>query len=101
MTASVFFSLSDAEQNFIKLSILTAASNDEVPSVKSAACRALGVIASFPQIFSSVRVLNEFIDAVILNIHSPLVSVRITSSWALANICDSLRYRATDLNMPI
>ncbi|RRT78942.1 hypothetical protein B296_00024774 [Ensete ventricosum] len=40
---------------------------DGVPSVRSAACRAIGV--------------------------------RITASWALANICDALRHRATELDL--
>lgn len=31
--------------------------------------------------------------------HGCFVQVRITASWALANICDSLRHGATELNL--
>ncbi|KAJ6801097.1 HEAT repeat-containing protein 6 [Iris pallida] len=96
MTSSVFFSLSGEKQEFVKSSIITAALNDEAPSVRAAACRAIGVIMCFSQIVCSARLLNEFIHAVELNSHNSSTSVRITASWALANICDSLRHEATE-----
>ncbi|KAJ6830928.1 HEAT repeat-containing protein 6 [Iris pallida] len=96
MTSSVFFSLSGEKQEFVKSSTITAALKDEAPSVRAAACRALGVIACFPQIVCSARLLNEFIHAVELNSHNSSTSVRITASWALANICNSLRREATE-----
>ncbi|XP_010251003.1 PREDICTED: HEAT repeat-containing protein 6 isoform X2 [Nelumbo nucifera] len=99
ITSSVFFSLTKEKQNFIISSSISAALNDEAPQVKSSACRAIGVIACFPQISYSTKILNEFIHAVEINIRDPLVSVRITASWALANICDSFRHRASDLNL--
>ncbi|KAL0391640.1 UNVERIFIED_CONTAM: Dynamin-2B [Sesamum radiatum] len=70
--------------------MIDAALNDEVPSVRSAACRAIGVIACFPQIYHSPEVLEKFIRAAEHNTLDSLVSVRITASWALANICDAL-----------
>ncbi|XP_020114752.1 HEAT repeat-containing protein 6 isoform X1 [Ananas comosus] len=97
MTSAVFFSLTEDKQEFILSTSVTAALNDTVPSVRSAACRAIGVIASFPQIMSKSRVLNDIIHAAEFNTHDPVVSVRITASWALANICDSLRYNFTEL----
>lgn len=77
---------------------INAALNDEVPSVRSAACRAIGVIACFPRIyhryikadesprfmycdlsnfhhFCSTEVLEKFIQAVERNAHDSLVSV--------------------------
>ncbi|KVH95244.1 Armadillo-like helical, partial [Cynara cardunculus var. scolymus] len=71
---------------------INAAFDDEVPSVRSAACRAIGVIACFPQVFKSVEILCKFINAAEVNSHHSLVSVRIAASWALANLCDSLRH---------
>ncbi|KAI3460726.1 hypothetical protein Pfo_017389 [Paulownia fortunei] len=95
MTSSVFFSLPKDKQEFIISSSINAALNDEVPSVRSAACRAIGVIACFPQIYhSSTEVLEKFIHAAEHNALDSLVSVRITASWALANICDSLSHCA-------
>ncbi|KAK9275882.1 hypothetical protein L1049_023156 [Liquidambar formosana] len=92
ITSSVFFSLTKEKQDFILSSVINAAKNDEVPSVRSAACRAIGVIACFPQISQSAEIFNKFVHAAEINTRDPLVSVRITSSWALANICDSLRH---------
>ncbi|KAG6418405.1 hypothetical protein SASPL_120609 [Salvia splendens] len=153
MTSPVFISLPEDKQEYITVSSINAALYDEVPSVRSAACRAIGVIGCFPQIYHSAEVLEKFILAAERNAHDSLVSspnsrviislhieniaaqcwlmawyqmglcallydgmalyspnrlsdsiplaflvlaltdlevVRITASWALANICDSL-----------
>ncbi|CAK7357536.1 unnamed protein product [Dovyalis caffra] len=92
ITSSVFFSLAKDKQEFIVSSLINAAVNDGVPSVRSAACRAIGVISCFLQVSQSAEILDKFIHAVEINTRDPLVSVRITASWALANICDSLRH---------
>lgn len=99
MTSSVFFSLTEEKQEFIISSAVYAALNDKATSVRSAACRAIGVISCMPQIFSSTRVLNDFIRAAEINTHDSIASVRITASWALANICDSLRQRVNELHL--
>lgn len=98
ITSSVFFSLTKEKQDFILSSLINAAVNDEVPSVRSAGCRAIGVITCFPQISQSAETLQKFIHAVESNTHDPLVLVRITASWALANICDSLRHCISDFS---
>ncbi|CAB80476.1 hypothetical protein [Arabidopsis thaliana] len=64
ITSSIFSAFNKQEKDFITSSIITAALHDKTPSVRSAACRAIGV--------------------------------RITASWALANLCDALRYRVDD-----
>ncbi|KDP25186.1 hypothetical protein JCGZ_20342 [Jatropha curcas] len=99
ITSSVFFSLSKEKQEFIVSSLVTAALDDKVPSVRSASCRAIGVISCFPQVSHSAEILSRFIHAIEINTHDPLVSVRITASWALANICDSLRYCINDFRL--
>lgn len=101
ITSSVFFSLSKEKQDYILSSSITAALHDEVPSVRSAACRAIGVIACFPQISQRADILDNFINAVETNTRDPLVSVRITASWALANICDLLCHRANDFDLDV
>ncbi|KAL7221934.1 hypothetical protein ACSBR1_023804 [Camellia fascicularis] len=92
ITSSVFSSLPKEKQDFILTSSVNAALNDEVSSVRSAACRAIGVITCFPQIAQSAEILGKFIHAADINTRNPLVLVRITASWALANICDSLHH---------
>ncbi|XP_021667180.2 uncharacterized protein LOC110655247 isoform X3 [Hevea brasiliensis] len=96
ITSSVFISLSKEKQEFVVSSLINAAVDDEVPSVRSAACRAIGVISCFPQISHSAEILAKFIHAIEINTHDPLAMVRITSSWAFANICDSLRHCIND-----
>ncbi|XP_028756041.1 HEAT repeat-containing protein 6-like isoform X1 [Neltuma alba] len=92
MTSGVFISFTKDKQDFIMSSLISAALHDNTPSVRSAACRAIGIISCFPQVCQSAEIFNNFIDAVETNTRDPLVSVRITASWALANICDSIRH---------
>ncbi|KAM0015636.1 putative armadillo-like helical protein [Helianthus debilis subsp. tardiflorus] len=92
ITSGVFFSLPEDKQDQIISYSINAAFNDEVPSVRSAACRAIGVIACFPQALKSVEILGKFINAAEINSRHSLVPVRIAAAWALANLCDSLRH---------
>ncbi|GMH13272.1 hypothetical protein Nepgr_015113 [Nepenthes gracilis] len=90
ITSFVFFSLKVEKQDFVLSSCINAAVGDEAPSVRSAACRAIGVIACFPGIFKSVEILHKFINAAEINTCHHSISVRIPASWAIANICASL-----------
>ncbi|KAL7209265.1 hypothetical protein ACSBR1_030910 [Camellia fascicularis] len=92
ITSSVFSSLPKEKQDCILTSSVNAALNDEFSSVRSAACRAFGVITCFPQIAQSAEILGKFIHAADINTRDPLVLVRIIASWALANIYDSLHH---------
>ncbi|KAJ8562353.1 hypothetical protein K7X08_011644 [Anisodus acutangulus] len=92
ITSTVFFSLPKDKQDFILSSCVKTAKSDDVPNVRSAACRAIGVIACFPHIFQSAGIFDKFISPAVDNSHDSSVSVRITASWALANICDALRH---------
>ncbi|KAK8583569.1 hypothetical protein V6N12_067835 [Hibiscus sabdariffa] len=96
ITSSVFFTLSKENQDFIVSSLISAAEHDKVPSVRSAACRAIGVVSCFQKTSESAEILGKFIHVVEINTHDPVVSVRIPASWALANICDSLRHFVDD-----
>nr|XP_028948095.1 HEAT repeat-containing protein 6 [Malus domestica] len=87
ITSSVYFSFPKEKQDFILSSCVRAAVND-VPSVRSAACRALGVISMFPQI------LDEFVHAVEINTRDPLVSVKSNAVRALGNLSRSIKYRS-------
>ncbi|KAL2926931.1 HEAT repeat-containing protein 6 [Bienertia sinuspersici] len=98
ITCTVLFSLKEQQQQFILSSCVNAA-NDLVPSVRAAACRAIGVIACFPGIIRSAEILCKFIDAVEFNTRDQPVPVRVTASWALANICDSIRHSVSDASL--
>ncbi|CAH9068676.1 unnamed protein product [Cuscuta europaea] len=90
ITSSVWFYMPKAKQDFIISSLISFAVTDDAPLVRSAACRAIGVIACFPQIFESAEIFEKLIYAAEHNSHDTLVPVRITASWAIANICDTL-----------
>ncbi|XP_030454052.1 uncharacterized protein LOC115675496 isoform X1 [Syzygium oleosum] len=92
ITSSAFNSLPKHKQEFILSSTIYAALEDAVPSVRSAACRAIGVIACFPEVSQSAEIVDKLIHAVEVNTHDSIVSVRVTACWALANICDSFRH---------
>ncbi|CAI9772241.1 unnamed protein product [Fraxinus pennsylvanica] len=62
MTSSVFFSLPKDKWDFSIKSSIDAVLSDG-PSVRSADCRAIGVIAYFLQIFHSREILEKFIQA--------------------------------------
>lgn len=92
LTSSVFSTLTNQKQHLVLSFTINAALRDDVPSVRSAACRAIGVITCFPLISESAEMLGKFTHAVEKNSRDSLILVRIAASWALANICDSLRH---------
>uniref|UniRef100_A0A0E0EHY5 DUF4042 domain-containing protein n=1 Tax=Oryza meridionalis TaxID=40149 RepID=A0A0E0EHY5_9ORYZ len=98
MTYDVFFSLPENKREYVTSSSIHAALNDTAPAVRSAACRAIGIVACFPSILSSPSLPGKFIDAIEFNTRNSSTPVRITASWALANLCSSIRFRALDTN---
>lgn len=98
MTSDVFFSLPENKRDYVTSSSVHAALSDAVPAVRSAACRAIGIVACFPQILSSPSLPVKFIDAIEFNTRNSSAPVRITASWALANLCSSIRFRALELH---
>ncbi|CAD6342551.1 unnamed protein product [Miscanthus lutarioriparius] len=98
MTSDVFFSLLENKRDYVTSSSVHAALNDMVPSVRSAACRAIGIVACFPQILSSSSLPGKFIDAIEFNTHNSSTPVRVTAAWALANLCSCIRFRALEVH---
>ncbi|KAL0727009.1 hypothetical protein Bca4012_023102 [Brassica carinata] len=101
ITSSVFVSFTQQERDFVTSSIINAALHDKSPSVRSAACRAIGVVSCFPETSLSVGIYEKFILAVEANTRDPLISVRVTASWALANVCEALRYHVNDSSFEV
>ncbi|XP_050377176.1 uncharacterized protein LOC126794486 [Argentina anserina] len=99
ITSSVFCTISKEKQDFILASSVRAAVHGDAPSVRAAACRAIGVISCIPKVSQSAETLDKFVHAVERNTRDPLVSVRITASWALANICDSIHHSIGDFSL--
>uniref|UniRef100_J3MQE8 DUF4042 domain-containing protein n=1 Tax=Oryza brachyantha TaxID=4533 RepID=J3MQE8_ORYBR len=98
MTYDVFFSLPESKRDYVTSSSIHAALSDTVPTVRSAACRAIGIVACFPIILSSPSLPGKFIDAIEFNTRNSSTPVRVTASWALANLCSSIRFRALGTN---
>lgn len=97
MTSDVFFSLPVNNRDYVTSSSVHAAMSDAVATVRSAACRAIGIVSCFSQILSSSSLPGEFIEAIEFNTRNSSTPVRITASWALANLCSSIRFRALEL----
>ncbi|OIW03035.1 hypothetical protein TanjilG_20963 [Lupinus angustifolius] len=72
MTSAVFISFTKEKQNFILSSLIHPSITKNLNNLCSA------------------EVLDRFIHAVEINSRDALISVRITASWALANICDAI-----------
>uniref|UniRef100_A0ACD5ZV57 Uncharacterized protein n=1 Tax=Avena sativa TaxID=4498 RepID=A0ACD5ZV57_AVESA len=97
MTSDVFFSLPVNKRDYLTSSSVHAALSDTVATVRSAACRAIGIVSCFSQILLSPSLPGEFIEAIEFNTRNSSTPVRITASWALANLCSSIRFRALEL----
>ncbi|WOK95328.1 HEAT repeat-containing protein 6 isoform X4 [Canna indica] len=111
MTSAVFSSLTKDKQDFVISSAVTAALTDGVPSVRSAACRAIGVLTCFSEIVSRSMVINEFIRAADYNSHdslalvhsyipSPSILIKSNAMRALGNLSRFIRlsqYEAENL----
>ncbi|BBM97676.1 HEAT repeat-containing protein 6 [Marchantia polymorpha subsp. ruderalis] len=91
LTSAIFCSLPDDKQDYVLSALIYAAWKDDTPAVRSAACRAIGVVVGFPQVAGSKEKLELAVEVVVSSTTDSSVSVRITASWALANICDALR----------
>lgn len=71
---------------------LIDAIHDEAPTVKSASCRAIGSIVLFNVIRRDIHQLNQmFLILKPLVTESSVLNVRVRSSWAIANLCDTIR----------
>ncbi|TKY46266.1 HEAT repeat-containing protein 6 [Spatholobus suberectus] len=92
MTSSVFICFTKEKQDFILSSLVHAAVHDNVPSVRSAACRAIGIISCFPQVSQSAEVLDKFINAVEINTRDALISVKSNAVRALGYISRILKF---------
>ncbi|KAM5571444.1 hypothetical protein ABKV19_011838 [Rosa sericea] len=91
ITSSVFCTLSKEKQDFILSSLVRAAVHGDVPSVRAAACRAIGVISCFPQVSQSAEILDKFVRAVESNTRDPLVSIKSNAVRALGNLSRSIK----------
>jgi hypothetical protein len=90
LTAAVFCGLPTLKQEYILSAVMDAASSDDAPAVRSAACRAIGVIVGFPQVSRNKENLTMIINIIKTTTGDPCTLVQITASWALANLCDVL-----------
>ncbi|WVZ95042.1 hypothetical protein U9M48_040848 [Paspalum notatum var. saurae] len=97
MTSDVFFSLPENKRDYVTSSSVHAALNDAVSNVRSAACRAIGIVACFPQILSSPSLPGKIIEVIEFNTQNSPTPVRVTASWALANLCSCIRFIALEV----
>nr|CAG8445665.1 6583_t:CDS:10 [Entrophospora candida] len=65
-------------------------SKDESSSVKAAACRCLGVLVMFPCLNQDLKFISDMVTIIIRHISDTNLMVKIRSSWALGNLCDTM-----------
>ncbi|KAL2653389.1 hypothetical protein R1flu_021517 [Riccia fluitans] len=90
LTSAVFCLLPAEKQHYALSVLIYAARKDDMPAVQSSGCRAIGVVVGFPQVAESEETLERAIEVVLFSTTGPSVLVRVTPSWALANVCDAL-----------
>uniref|UniRef100_A0A7I4FN34 DUF4042 domain-containing protein n=1 Tax=Physcomitrium patens TaxID=3218 RepID=A0A7I4FN34_PHYPA len=90
LTPAVFSALPVQKQEFIISSVMRASREDDTPAVRSAACRAVGVTVGFPQVSKGKEKVIPIINLLLSRMEDISAAVRITASWAVANLCDAL-----------
>ncbi|KAH6556049.1 hypothetical protein KP509_1Z208300 [Ceratopteris richardii] len=101
MTFSVFCNLSEQQRSYTISTVFEVAKVDESPAVRSTACRAIGVLVNFPTLITRTDILASAMDLIINSTRDASLVVRITASWALANLCDSLRCTSEEKNVEL
>ncbi|XP_067946711.1 HEAT repeat-containing protein 6-like isoform X2 [Watersipora subatra] len=87
--ARVFEALEVSKQ-IICLTMLLGLTADPEPLVKESAARALGVYVLFPCQRTDVSFVADAANAVITCMEETNLSVKVKSSWAMANVADAL-----------
>ncbi|CAG8437478.1 9765_t:CDS:10 [Scutellospora calospora] len=85
--ANIFSSLPN--RNFC-IKILLNYSKDESANVRAAACRGLGVYILFPSLQQDTKFASDMALTVIQQMSDQNLLVRVRSSWALGNLCDTM-----------
>ncbi|CAG8513418.1 4626_t:CDS:10, partial [Ambispora leptoticha] len=88
--SSSIFSELPTDRAMYSITLLLRMVQDESPNVRASACRALGVFILFPCLSEDTIFATDMALSVIQNISDTTLLVRIRSSWALGNLCDSL-----------
>ncbi|KAF0524602.1 ARM repeat-containing protein [Gigaspora margarita] len=87
--ANIFSSLPTEKRNFC-IKILLNFSKDESATVRAAACRGLGVYILFPSLQQDTKFASDMALTVIQQMSDQNLLVRVRSSWALGNLCDTM-----------
>ena len=83
----VYVGLGLCSQNKVVDTVTSQLDPSIQPSVRAAACRAMGVLVSFSKCANR---LGDIANLLITQLDEEHVSLRIMASWALANLCDAL-----------
>ncbi|CAG8564763.1 9383_t:CDS:10 [Ambispora gerdemannii] len=88
--SSIIFSEMPTDRAMYSITLLLRMVQDESPNVRASACRTLGVFILFPCLSEDTIFATDMALSIIQNISDATLLVRIRSSWALGNLCDSL-----------
>ncbi|CAG8515802.1 5172_t:CDS:10 [Diversispora eburnea] len=87
--ANIFSSLPSEKKNFC-IKILLGFAKDESQNVRAAACRGLGVYILFPELQQDTKFASDMAFTAIQQMSDSNLLVRVRSSWALGNLCDTM-----------
>ncbi|NWW75298.1 HEAT6 protein, partial [Climacteris rufus] len=84
------FSLLQADQQILCVTLLLGLNHSENPLVKAAAARALGVYILFPCLRQDVMFVADTANAILNSLHDKSPNVRAKAAWSLGNLTDTL-----------
>ncbi|RHZ85019.1 hypothetical protein Glove_73g36 [Diversispora epigaea] len=87
--ANIFSSLPSEKKNLC-IKILLGFAKDESQNVRAAACRGLGVYILFPELQQDTKFASDMAFTAIQQMSDSNLLVRVRSSWALGNLCDTM-----------
>ncbi|CAG8443342.1 1080_t:CDS:2, partial [Acaulospora colombiana] len=87
--SNIFAPMPNDKKNFC-IKTLLGFSKDESANVRAAACRGLGVYILFPELQQDTKFATDMAYAAIQQMSDSHLLVRVRSSWALGNLCDTM-----------
>ncbi|CAG8467088.1 2678_t:CDS:10 [Paraglomus brasilianum] len=91
----IFAELPD-DRRYYCMTFLLGFVQDDSPIVRAAACRAFGVFIQFPSLHEDTSFITDMAVSIFEQISNTNLMVRMRSSWALGNLCDTLVNLSSD-----
>ena len=100
LSQPVFTRLPGEARTQVVMVASAAACSDSAAAVRAAGCKVLGALAGLPSLLCSAELVGVLIEAVQTGLQDSVLSVRIASCWALANLCEAWPAAAARSSQP-